>query len=61
MRWMAPEIINPTNQAARLAKNNPSRDVYAFGCTILEVSDLSILLNREDKSGLDFNTATTLS
>ncbi|KAE9386306.1 kinase-like protein, partial [Gymnopus androsaceus JB14] len=42
MRWMAPEIINPTSQDARLAKNNLSRDVYAFGCTILEILTLQL-------------------
>ncbi|KAE9391221.1 kinase-like protein [Gymnopus androsaceus JB14] len=34
IRWMAPELIIP----ARRAPNDTSRDVYAFGCTVLEVT-----------------------
>jgi serine/threonine protein kinase len=34
VRWMAPEIIEPR----RMQGKEKTRDVYAFGCTMLEVS-----------------------
>ncbi|KAF9074325.1 kinase-like domain-containing protein [Rhodocollybia butyracea] len=34
MRWLAPECID---SSLDLGSNQPSRDVYAFGCTILEI------------------------
>ncbi|KAE9387929.1 kinase-like protein [Gymnopus androsaceus JB14] len=63
-RWMAPELIIPNNSAGK-APNNTSRDVYAFGCTVLEVT-LSFpnhkgpkILTPEQNS--DPNTTATIS
>ncbi|KAE9385809.1 kinase-like protein [Gymnopus androsaceus JB14] len=39
-RWMAPELIIPKTSAK--PTNNTSRDVYAFGCTILEILTLRL-------------------
>ncbi|KAE9391219.1 kinase-like protein [Gymnopus androsaceus JB14] len=38
IRWMAPELIIPS----RPAPNDTSRDVYAFGCTVLEILTLQL-------------------
>ncbi|KAE9402611.1 kinase-like protein [Gymnopus androsaceus JB14] len=46
-RWMAPELIIPNN-SARQAPNHTSRDVYAFGCTVLEI--LTLRLPFHDKT-----------
>ncbi|KAJ7583591.1 kinase-like domain-containing protein, partial [Mycena floridula] len=35
LRWLAPEIILPSADVKQL--NRSTRDIYAFGCTILEV------------------------
>ncbi|KAE9404357.1 kinase-like protein, partial [Gymnopus androsaceus JB14] len=40
-RWMAPELIMLDSSAER-APNNTSRDVYAFGCTLLEILTLRL-------------------
>jgi serine/threonine protein kinase len=40
-RWMAPEIISQGFGLS--ATNTPARDIYAFGCTILQVSVLSLI------------------
>ncbi|KAE9393864.1 kinase-like protein, partial [Gymnopus androsaceus JB14] len=40
-RWMAPELIIPSH-SAKPATNNTSRDIYAFGCTILEILTLQL-------------------
>ncbi|KAE9397241.1 kinase-like protein, partial [Gymnopus androsaceus JB14] len=40
-RWMAPELIIP-DSSVKQAANNTSRDVYAFGCTILEILTLQL-------------------
>jgi hypothetical protein len=34
---MAPELLMPSENDESNRQNMPSRDVYAFGCTILEV------------------------
>ncbi|KIK69391.1 hypothetical protein GYMLUDRAFT_35470 [Collybiopsis luxurians FD-317 M1] len=39
MRWLAPEYID--FQGGSMPPNQTSRDVYAFGCTILEILTLS--------------------
>ncbi|KAE9384178.1 kinase-like protein, partial [Gymnopus androsaceus JB14] len=39
--WMAPELIIPNN-SARQAPNHTLRDVYAFGCTVLEILTLRL-------------------
>ncbi|KAE9386668.1 kinase-like protein, partial [Gymnopus androsaceus JB14] len=36
MRWMGPELFHH-NGSLDLNLNCPSRDIYAFGCTILEL------------------------
>ncbi|KAE9403632.1 kinase-like protein [Gymnopus androsaceus JB14] len=38
-RWMAPELIS---SSADPAKINTSRDIYAFGCTVLEILTLQL-------------------
>ncbi|KAF5342728.1 hypothetical protein D9757_014476 [Collybiopsis confluens] len=40
MRWLAPEYI-----ISETVPTHPSRDIYAFGCTILEVSNASLSLD----------------
>ncbi|KAE9404369.1 kinase-like protein [Gymnopus androsaceus JB14] len=40
-RWMAPELIISSMSAGQ-APNNTSRDVYAFGCTVLEILTLRL-------------------
>ena len=37
-RWMAPELID-TNGITDQVLKSPSRDIFALGCTMLEVSD----------------------
>lgn len=36
IRWLAPEFINPTPMPTQGILT--SRDIYAFGCTVFEVS-----------------------
>jgi serine/threonine protein kinase len=40
LRWMAPELIHVDGQAEEASLNNPSRDIYAFGCTVIEILTL---------------------
>ncbi|KAE9404364.1 kinase-like protein [Gymnopus androsaceus JB14] len=40
-RWMAPEFIIPNNSVTQ-APSDTSRDIYAFGCTILEILTLRL-------------------
>ncbi|KAE9408796.1 kinase-like protein, partial [Gymnopus androsaceus JB14] len=37
LRWLAPEFINPTSQLQPVAGSLTSRDIYAFGCTVVEL------------------------
>jgi serine/threonine protein kinase len=37
-RWMAPETLS-SQFGAGSAMSTPARDIYAFGCTILQVSN----------------------
>ncbi|KAK7462961.1 hypothetical protein VKT23_007542 [Stygiomarasmius scandens] len=37
MRWLAPEVINPDMYPGTDRKDMRPRDVYAFGCTALEI------------------------
>ncbi|KAE9385868.1 kinase-like protein, partial [Gymnopus androsaceus JB14] len=41
MRWMAPELFHHDG-SLDLHLNHPSRDVYAFGCTMLEILTLQL-------------------
>ncbi|THU86153.1 kinase-like protein [Dendrothele bispora CBS 962.96] len=36
-RWLAPECLDPSSYTASERNNRPSRDIYAFGCTVLEI------------------------
>lgn len=40
VRWMAPELLIPTADDESQTQNHSSRDIYAFGCTVLEVYTL---------------------
>ena len=37
-RWMAPELLDPKSFPECNSKTKIKEDIYAFGCTILEVS-----------------------
>ncbi|KIK64864.1 hypothetical protein GYMLUDRAFT_258825 [Collybiopsis luxurians FD-317 M1] len=49
-RWMAPELQIPDG-AGKLASNRPSTDVYAFGCTIIEILTLQPPFNDKKTDG----------
>jgi len=38
LRWMAPELIDPNSFPGYGSKMRIKADIYAFGCTMLEVS-----------------------
>lgn len=40
VRWMAPELLDPGHFGLRFRKTKAS-DMYALGCTFLEVSSLA--------------------
>ncbi|KAF9064951.1 kinase-like domain-containing protein [Rhodocollybia butyracea] len=39
IRWMAPELFNHSDSVPAVL-DHPSRDIYAFGCTIIEILTL---------------------
>jgi serine/threonine protein kinase len=41
IRWMAPELINPTSFELEQSRRTPASDVYAFACACLEVGSFS--------------------
>lgn len=41
IRWMAPELFHHDGSVDAVV-DHPSRDIYAFGCTVIEVCSLSI-------------------
>lgn len=40
LRWMAPELIQPSQFGLKIAMPNAESDVYALGCVYLEVRNL---------------------
>ena len=53
VRWMAPELFLPSSRM----QDRPSRDIYAFGCTILEVGFLCHLLEKQPMTCFQISTS----
>ena len=53
---MAPELFQYNSTAKSRMQSHPSRDIYAFGCTILEVNSLRYALEKQSMTYFQIST-----